>query len=267
VRRKVTTVEIVAKKRRREKIVQITAYDFPFARLADEAGADIIMVGDSLAQVALGFDQTIYVDMEVMLHHTRAVARAKPRALLLADLPFMSYQLSAEQAVRNAGRLVQEGGAEGVKLEGGVAVRKQIEAIVNAGIPVMGHVGQTPQSVHRFGCYDVRGIDEVEAERILEDARAIEEAGAFALTLEMMPSLLGRRIAEAVGIPAIGNGAGPHCDGQVMILNDVLGFNLGPLHPSYIKEYLPMAQLARDALARYCEEVRKGMYPGPEHGY
>lgn len=264
---KVTVPEIVARKGRGPKIVQVTCYDFPTAIVVGRAGVDIAVVGDSLAQVALGYDETLHVTFEEMLHHVKAVARARLRALVVADMPFLSYQVSIEEAVRNAGRLLQEGGAAAVKMEGGRMNYATVKAVVAAGIPVMGHVGQVPQSIHRFGGFVVRGETPAEAEQILDDALAFQEAGAFAITLEMMPATLGKRITEKLEIPTVSSGAGMHCDGQVMILNDILGLNFGPVHPSCVKEYAALGELAVEAVRRFADEVRRGIYPGPEHSY
>lgn len=266
-RPKVTTRDIVARKGRGPKIVQVTCYDFPTAILVDRAGVDIAMVGDSLAQVALGYTETLHVSVEEMLHHVKAVVRARPRALVVADMPFLSYQAAVEDAIRNAGRFLQEGGAAAVKMEGGRSNVAAVKAVVAAGIPVMGHVGQTPQSIHHFGGFVVRGLTAAEADQIFDDARAFEEAGAFAVTLEMMPVSLGQRITEALAIPTVSSGAGPHCDGQVLILNDLLGLNFGPVHPSCVKEYAALGDLAIGALRRFADEVHQGLYPGPEHCY
>lgn len=264
---KVTVPAIGARKGAGPKIVQVTCYDYPTAVILGRAGVDVAMVGDSLAQVVLGYDETLHISMEEMLHHVRAVSRARIGALLVADMPFLSYQTSPHDAIRNAGRFLQEGGAAAVKIEGGRANIATIRAVVTAGIPVMGHVGQTPQSVHHFGGFTVRGEMVSEAGQILDDALAFQEAGAFAVTLEMMPATLGRRITERLAIPTLSSGAGPHCDGQVMILNDILGLNFGPTHPTCVKEYAGLGDSAVDAVRRFAEEVRQGRYPGPEHSY
>lgn len=264
---KVTVPEIVARKSRGPRIVQVTCYDFPTAVTLDRAGVDIAMVGDSLAQVALGYPETLQVTAEEVLHHVKAVGRARLRALVVADMPFLSYQPSPETAVRNAGRFLQEGGAAAVKIEGGRSNHATIKAVVDAGVPVMGHVGQIPQSIHRFGGFVVRGETAAEAEQILDDALAFQEAGAFAVTLEMMPAALGKRITEKLAIPTIGSGAGPHCDGQVLIWNDLVGLNFGPVHPTCVKEYADLGDQAVAALGRFTDEVRRGVYPGPEHSY
>ncbi len=264
---KVTVPAIVARKARGPKIVQVTCYDFPTAVSLDRAGVDIAMVGDSLAQVALGYPETLQVTADEVLHHVKAVSRAGLRALLVADMPFLSYQPSPETAVRNAGRFLQEGWAAAVKIEGGRHNQATLKAVVDAGIPVMGHVGQIPQSIHRFGGFVVRGETPAEAEQILDDALAVQEAGAFAVTLEMMPAALGRRITEKLAIPTIGSGAGPHCDGQVLIWNDLVGMNFGPVHPTCVKEYADLGEQAVAAVRRFSDEVRRGAYPGPEHSY
>ena len=265
--RRVTIPEIVSRKGRGPKIVQVTCYDFPTAVVLGRAGVDIAMVGDSLAQVALGYPETLNVTVEEVLHHVKAASRAGLRSLLVADMPFLSYQPSIETAVRNAGRFLQEGGAAAVKIEGGRHNVATMKTVVDAGIPVMGHVGQIPQSIHRFGGFVVRGERPDEAEQILDDALAFEEAGAFAVTLEMMPAGLGKRITEKLAIPTISSGAGPHCDGQVMIWNDILGMNFGPVHPTCVKEYAALGAQAVEAVRRFADEVRRGVYPGPEHSY
>lgn len=264
---KITVPMIMGRKAAGPKIVQVTCYDYPTAVIIGRAGVDIAIVGDSLAQVALGHDETLYVSMDDMIHHVRAVSRARINALVVADMPFLSCQTSVPEAIRNAGRLLQEGGATAVKIEGGRANISTIRAIVAAGIPVMGHVGQVPQSIHQFGGFIVRGDTTSEADQILDDALAFQEAGAFAVTLEMMPAALGRRITEALAIPAISSGAGPDCDGQVMIFNDILGLNYGPVHPTCVKEYAALGDAAIEAIRRFGEEVRDGSYPGPEHSY
>ncbi|MBI2881980.1 MAG: 3-methyl-2-oxobutanoate hydroxymethyltransferase [Candidatus Tectomicrobia bacterium] len=293
--RKVTTADILARKRAREpgagsgggtrrpiqtpaggngkgesssglrKIAAITAYDYTFARLVDAAGVDIILVGDSLGMVIMGLPNTVGVTMEDMLHHTKAVSRAHPRALLVADMPFLSYHGSRERALANAGRFLQEAGAEAVKVEGGVDVKDAIRALVRANIPVMGHVGLTPQAVHRFGGFKVQGRGQ-DAEMVFEDALAVAEAGAFSLVLEGIPSGLAKRITEAVHIPTIGIGAGPHCDGQVLVLQDLLGL-YEDFTPKFAKVYAPLGRQVREAVARYVEEVAAGEFPTEAHSY
>ncbi len=242
-----------------EKVVCVTAYDFPSARLADQAGVNLILVGDSLGNVVLGYENTLAVDLAAMVHHTAAAARGVHRALLVADLPFGSYQASKEQAVHSAVALVKAG-AQAVKPEG--ADLETVHAILNAGIPVMGHVGMTPQSVHRFGGFKVQGKGE-EGDRILAEARALDEAGVFAIVLELIPMALAKRISEGIDCPTIGIGAGPHCDGQVQVLHDVLG--LGSEMFKHTKRYLEGGGLIGDALQQYAAEVRSGAFPTLEN--
>jgi 3-methyl-2-oxobutanoate hydroxymethyltransferase len=243
----------------------LTAYDGAFARIFDQAGIEVLLVGDSLANVVQGLDTTLPVTVDEIVYHTRLVARAARRALVVADMPFGSYQVSAEDAVRNAIRLVKEGGAQAVKLEGGVAVARQIEAIVAAQIPVMGHVGLTPQSVHAMGGYRVQGRTASGRERVLADARAVEGAGAFAVVLEGMPVTLARELTGELRIPTIGIGAGVHCDGQVLVMHDLLGLNDGA--PSFVKQYAPLGSLASQAARAFADEVAHRKFPGDEHGY
>lgn len=263
---KVTVPKIIRMKAAGERISMITAYDRPFAALFDEAGVDILLVGDSLGNAVLGYDTTLPVTMEEMLHHTKAVARANPRAMVVADMPFLSYQCSVAEAVANAGRFLKEAGAEAVKLEGGVAVREQIAAISAAGIPVVGHVGLTPQSVHRWGGYKVQGRAANEAERIVADARAVEEAGAFCVVLECVPGKLAQAITETLLIPTIGIGAGAQCDGQVLVMHDLLGLNPG-FTPKFVKRYANLHEQIVDAVARYTREVKEGSFPTDEHSF
>jgi 3-methyl-2-oxobutanoate hydroxymethyltransferase len=253
-------------KRHGERIVMVTAYDHPFACLADEAGVDILLVGDTLGMVVLGFDNTLPVTMEHMLHHTQAVARARPAGMIVTDMPFMSYQVSAQEAVRNAGRLVQEGGAQAVKLEGGMAFRPVIEAIVTAGIPVMGHIGLLPQSIHQIGGYRVQGRGVEASQKLLQDARALQEAGCFALVLEAIPLQVSQQITSALEIPTIGIGAGPHCDGQVLVLHDLLGLH-GGAPPKFVRRYADLSLATRTALEAYVRDVRSGHFPDREHSY
>lgn len=264
--RRVTANDIKAMKAKGEKIPVITAYDYPTARLADEAGFPIILVGDSLGMVVLGYDSTIPVTMDDMVHHTGAVARGANHALIVADMPFMSFQISSADALRNAGRLVQEGGAQSVKLEGGESVAEEVRRIVGLGIPVMGHVGLTPQSVHRFGGYRVQGKAREQAAQLLRDAQALEEAGAYAVVLELIPAPLARIITQRLTIPTIGIGAGPHCDGQVQVLHDMLGL-YPDFVPKHTKQYLHLNELISDALRRYVQEVREGAFPTEKESF
>ena len=263
---KVTVPEIIAMKSRREKITALTAYDYAFSRILDEAGVDIILVGDSLGVVVQGRENTLPVTLAEMIYHTRAVARGRTRALIVADMPFLTFQVSVEEAKRNAGRLVQEGGAEAVKLEGGVAMRQAIAAIREAGIPVMGHVGLTPQSIHQFGGYRVQGKERSRREAILKDALAVEEAGAFAVVLEGIPLGLAREITERLSIPTIGIGAGVHCDGQVLVIHDMLGL-FDRFTPKFVKQYANVKGVVADAVKRYVAEVRSEAFPGDEHSF
>lgn len=264
--RRVTANDIKAMKAKGEKIPVITAYDYPTARLADEAEFPIILVGDSLGMVVLGYDSTIPVTMDDMVHHTGAVARGANRALIVADMPFMSFQISSADALRNAGRLVQEGGAQSVKLEGGESVAEEVRRIVGSGIPVMGHVGLTPQSVHRFGGYRVQGKAREQAAQLLRDAQALEEAGAYAVVLELIPAPLARIITQRLTIPTIGIGAGPYCDGQVQVLHDMLGL-YPDFVPKHTKQYLRLSELISDALRRYVQEVREGAFPTEKESF
>jgi 3-methyl-2-oxobutanoate hydroxymethyltransferase len=265
-RRKVTVRTLMAMKERGEKISMLTAYDHQTAVLEDRCGVDAILVGDSLGMVVLGYENTIPVTLEEMVHHLRAVARARPRALVIGDLPFMSYQSGPQDAIRNAGRLVKEGGAEAVKLEGGRRMKSVLAAIVDADIPVMGHIGLTPQSVHRIGGYRVQGRDEGSAEGILEDAVFLQEAGCFSMVLEGIPYRLAERITAAVDIPTIGIGAGPHCDGQVLVVNDLLGMD-DEFAPKFVKRYAEIGKEMSAAFDRYITDVKEGRFPSLEHSY
>jgi len=262
---KVTLPLLRRKKERGEKIVMVTCYDYPSARLLD-AAVDILLVGDSVGDNVLGYDTTLPVTLDDILHHARAVRRGMRRALLLADMPFLTYQVGPEEALRNAGRLMKEAGAEAVKIEGGAALVPTVQKLVGAGIPVMGHVGLTPQSIHQLGGYRSQGRDPESAERILADAQALADAGAFALILELIPAELARRITEAVPIPTIGIAAGPHCDGQVLVLHDLLG-----LFPErtfrHVKRYAEVGRSIQEAVAQYAAEVREGRFPTDEHSY
>lgn len=263
---KVTTATVRDMKKKGEKITMITAYDYPTAAVVDEAGIDLILVGDSLAMVVLGYDSTLPVTMDVMLHHTKAVTRAVSRALVIGDMPFLSYQVSVEEAVRNAGRFLQEAGAQAVKLEGGREVAEVTRRIAAAGIPVMAHLGLTPQAVHQLGGYKVQGKGSEAATRILEDAKILEEAGAFSVVLECVPAELGRVITETLSIPTIGIGGGIHCDGQVLVLHDLLGM-FERFTPKFVKKYANLNAQMKEAVGKYIDEVRQGQFPGPEHSF
>jgi 3-methyl-2-oxobutanoate hydroxymethyltransferase len=253
-------------KEKGEKISMLTAYDYSTAKLIDEAGVHSILVGDSLGNVILGYEDTVSVTMEDMIHHGSAVARGVKNALLIIDMPFMSYQISVQDALVNAGRLMKEGHAGAVKLEGGKEVCPQIQAIVNAGIPVCAHVGLTPQSIHAFGGFKVQGKSEEAARKILEDAKAVEEAGAFAVVLEGIPAKLASLITEQLHIPTIGIGAGNGCDGQVLVYQDMLGM-FSDFTPKFVKRYAEVGKVMTDAFRRYVEEVQSGEFPSEENVY
>ncbi len=263
---RVTTSEIKAMKRKGQPIAMLTAYDFPSARLVEQAGVPMILVGDTLGMVVLGYETTVPVTMEDMLHHVKAVVRGTQRALVVADLPFMSYQTGPEDALRNAGRFLQEGGAQAVKLEGGVQMAETVRRIVDAGIPMMGHIGLTPQSVHRFGGWKVQGKTAQAAMRLLDDALALEQAGAFAVVLELVPAPLARLITKRLRIPTIGIGAGPHCDGQVQVYHDLLGL-YEAFVPKHARQYARLADTVRDAVASYVSDVGEGRFPTEEHSF
>lgn len=256
------TAPRLAKMKGKTRIVMVTAYDYPTARLVDEAGVDAILVGDSLGMVVLGMDTTRTVTLEDMERHTAAVARARPRALLVADMPFGSYEPSTSKAVESAIRLARAG-AEAVKLEGGEEYADRIRAIVNAGVPVMGHIGLTPQRSLRLGGYKLQGKTQSAAEQLLRDAKALEEAGAFAIVIEFTAPDTAKKITESVSVPTICIGSGPHCDGQVLVLHDLLG--LTPEPPPFAKRYADLAGIIRRAVQEYAREVREGLFPGPEH--
>jgi 3-methyl-2-oxobutanoate hydroxymethyltransferase len=247
-------------KLRGEKIAMLTAYDALMARCLDRAGVDILLVGDSVGMVLLGFDTTLSVTLDMMVHHTRAVSRGAQRALVLADLPFLSYQIGPAEALRNAGRLIQEGGAQAVKIEGGQRNAETVERLVGAGIPVMGHLGLMPQSVHQLGGYRQQARSEEDAVLLLEDARALQQAGVFALVLECIPSKVARTVTEALSIPTIGIGAGPHCDGQVLVTHDALGLT-GDAAPSFVKQFAHLGTLMAEGVKEYIQEVKDGRFP------
>jgi len=263
---KITTTSLKEMKDRREKIVMLTAYDYPTARMVDEAGIDAILVGDSLGNVVLGYRDTLAVTMDEIIHHTKAVARGTSHALVMGDMPFLSYQASTEDAIRNAGRLIKEGQAEAVKVEGGRTVIDKVDAIVGAGIPVMGHLGLTPQWIHQFGGFKVRGKTEGAARLIVEDAKMLEKAGAFSIVLECVPWQLSKMITERAEVPTIGIGAGPHCDGQVLVIHDLLGLS-GKFSPKFVKKYAQLGSVAAKALASFRVEVKSGKFPSLEHSY
>ena len=264
--RPVTVPRLAKMKRDGERITMVTAYDATFARMLDEAGIDVLLVGDSLGMVVQGQDSTLPVTVDEVVYHCRAVARGTRRAHIVGDMPFLSWQLSPEEALRNAARFLAEGGAQAVKLEGGVDAAPTIERIVHAGIPVMAHVGLTPQSVHAMGGFRVQGRTEAKAERVLQDAKAVAEAGAYALVLEGIPTDLALRITDAVDIPTIGIGAGPHCDGQVLVCYDLLGLT-PELKPKFVKRYAEFYADGVEAASRYRDEVRAGTFPSEEFSF
>ena len=249
-----------------KKLSMLTAYDYSTASLLDAAGINGILVGDSLGNVILGYEDTISVTMEDMIHHGAAVARGAKNALVVVDMPFMCYQGSVYDALNNAGRLMKEGRANAVKLEGGVEVVPQIKAIVQAGIPVMGHLGLTPQSINAFGGYKVQGKDEAAAQKLLNDAKAIAEAGVFAMVLECVPSALAQKVTEAVSVPTIGIGAGAGCDGQILVYQDMLGM-FSDFTPKFVKRYANIGEAMKSAFKSYIDEVGEGAFPAAEHGY
>ncbi|MDH3393993.1 MAG: 3-methyl-2-oxobutanoate hydroxymethyltransferase [Desulfobulbaceae bacterium] len=265
-RKKLTAPDIVNKKARAEKIIMLTAYDASFARMVDASGADIILVGDSLGMVVLGYDSTVPVTMDEMLHHAKAVRRGAGQAFVVGDMPFLSYQVSIGEAIVNAGRFMKEAGCDAVKLEGGEEVAETVRAVVRAGIPVMGHIGLTPQTAGQLGGYKVQGRDVDSARKLLAAARALEEAGAFAVVLECLPDKLARVISESISIPTIGIGAGVDCDGQVLVTHDLLGM-FEKFVPSFVKTYLHLAPQMKEALTSFRQEVADGVFPDPEHSF
>ena len=248
------------------RISALTAHDFTMARLADKAGADVILVGDSLAMYAQGHSTTLPATLEEMIYHSRCASRGVEHALLVADMPFLTYQASEDDAIMNAGRFLKEGGADAVKVEGGTIRANLIRRMTENGIPVMGHIGLTPQSVHAFGGFKVQGRTSPEAEKLLEDAKALQEAGVFSFVLECVPAELGRLITQSVDVPVIGIGAGPNCDGQILVTHDVLGL-CGSFQPKFVKRYAELGDAAIAALSLYCEDVSAGTYPSEEHCY
>ncbi|NPV76593.1 MAG: 3-methyl-2-oxobutanoate hydroxymethyltransferase [Anaerolineae bacterium] len=263
-RKKTSVLTFRQKKQRGEPISVMTAYDYPTGRLVDQAGLDAVLVGDSLGMVVLGYPNTLPVTMEAMIHHCRAVARGVKTALLIGDMPFLSYQISIPEAVRNAGRFLQEAGMDAVKLEGGRERAETIRAIVQTGIPVMGHIGLTPQSVHQFGGFKPQGRLADTALKLLEDAQILEEAGCFSIVLESIPARLAKFVSERIHIPTIGIGAGVGCDGQVLVLHDLLGM-FEEFKPKFVKQYVNLHEVILQALTSYREEVESRSFPGPEH--
>jgi len=261
-----TIITFKQAKQERKKLSTLTAYDYSTAKLIDEAGVNSILVGDSLGNVMLGYKDTLSVTMEDMIHHGKAVARGVTNALTIIDMPFMSYQISVYDAVSNAGRLIKETGINAVKLEGGIDMCPQIKAIVGASIPVMGHLGLTPQSIHALGGFKVQGKDEATAKRILEDAKAVEAAGAFALVLECVPAPLAELITNALTIPTIGIGAGAACDGQVLVYQDMLGM-FSDFTPKFVRQFASVGEVMKTAVQAFCKEIQDGTFPAKEHEY
>jgi 3-methyl-2-oxobutanoate hydroxymethyltransferase len=264
--RPMTVPDLLAMKAAGRRIVMLTCYDAAFARLLEQAEVDVLLVGDSVNQVLAGQETTLSATLDQMIYHAASVRRGARRALVFVDLPFLTYQVSPTEAIRNAGRVLQESGAHGVKLEGGRPMAETVRALVDRGIPVIGHLGLTPQSVHALGGYRVQGRDASAAERLLADARALEEAGACGIVLELLPAALAKRITAALTIPTIGIGAGAGCDGQVLVLHDMLGLN-EMFNPKFLKRYAELGQAVRAAVRSYAAEVRDGTYPGPEHSF
>jgi 3-methyl-2-oxobutanoate hydroxymethyltransferase len=263
---KITILDLYKKKTEGKKITMLTAYDYPTAQIVDQAGIDVVLVGDSLGMVVQGETSTLPVTMEEMLYHTKIVSRATTQALVVGDLPFLSYQTSREDAIRNSGRFLKEAGAEAVKLEGGSQMADVIHAVVSAGIPVMAHIGLTPQYLHMLGGFKVQGKDEATREKVLADARAVQEAGAFSVVLEAVPASLAKEIREIITIPTIGIGAGPDCDGQVLVLHDLLGL-FDRFTPKFVKKYANLRQDALLAVSDFKKDVEDGTFPSDEHSF
>jgi len=263
---KITVRDFLKKKAEKKKITMLTAYDYPFAKIVDETGIDAIIVGDSVGMVVQGLENTLPVTMDEMIYHTKIVSRAVKNALVIGDLPFMSYQVSIEDAVRNAGRFLKDAGASAVKIEGGAEVAPHIRAMTKSDIPVMAHIGLTPQSIHRMGGYKVQGKTEESAKRLIEEAHIVEDAGAFSLLIEAIPMGLAKKITEELSIPTIGIGAGPYCDGQVLVLHDVIGL-FERFLPRFAKRYANLRDEALNAIRVYKEEVEKGIFPTEEQSF
>lgn len=262
----VTTVDLLKMKQEKQPITMLTAYDYPTALLVDEAGIDMILVGDSLGNTVLGYDTTIPVTVEDIVHHTRAVTRAVKRTFVVADMPFLSTHISLEETMRNAGRIMQQGGAKAVKIEGGQEMAETVKALTNAGIPVMGHLGLTPQSVHQMGGYRVQGKTADAASKMLADAKALQQAGAFAIVLECVPTPLAKKITEELDIPTIGIGAGNVCDGQVLVIHDLLGVTTG-FKPKFVKRQANLHDIIIEALQKYRDEVKQRTFPDEAHSF
>ncbi|OLC89838.1 MAG: 3-methyl-2-oxobutanoate hydroxymethyltransferase [Gemmatimonadetes bacterium] len=262
----ITTLTLLEMKEKGERIVALTCYDALFARLLDASGVDILLVGDSLNQVLAGAPSTLSATLDQMIYHTKMVRRGTERAMVVCDMPFLSYQISPEDALRNCGRAMKETGCNAVKIEGGQPMAATVRRLVDVGIPVMGHIGLTPQSVHALGGYRVQGRDDAAADRLKADATALQEAGAFAIVLELVPAPLASQITKSLLVPTIGIGAGPACDGQVLVLHDMLGLN-DQFSAKFVKKYAALAEDVREAARLFTAEVREGRYPGPEHSF
>ncbi|RJQ16239.1 MAG: 3-methyl-2-oxobutanoate hydroxymethyltransferase [Nitrospiraceae bacterium] len=262
----ITIHDFLKKKKEGKKITMLTAYDYPFARIVDEAGIDAVLVGDSLGMVVQGLENTLPVTMDEMIYHTKMVTRAVKNAMVIGDMPFMSYQASIEEALKNAGRFLKEGGASAVKMEGGAEIAGHIRAMTKSDIPVMAHIGLTPQSIHRMGGYKVQGKTEEAAMKLIEEAHIVEDAGAFSLLLEAIPMGLGKIISEELSIPAIGIGAGPHCDGQILVLHDVIGL-FERFVPKFVKQYANVKEDALKAIKTFKEEIERGAFPSDEQSF
>ena len=261
-----TTQKIIEKKKRKEKIIAITSYDYSFAKIVDECGIDLILVGDSLSMVILGYSNTLSVTMDEMIHHTKAVSRGVSNALIVADMPFLSYKINIYEAVRNAGRFIQECGAEAVKVEGGAKLSPIIEAMIDADIQVMGHIGLTPQAIYEFGGFLVQGKTIEAAKKLIFDAKSLEKSGVFSIVLESIPWQIAKLITQSIDIPTIGIGAGSYCDGQILVINDMLGL-FTDFKPKFLKHFGDVGESVRNALHSYKNEVEEGVYPGREHSY
>lgn len=264
--KKITVPKIISMKKKKEKISMITAYDFPIARLVDQAGIDIILVGDSVGMVVLGYDTTIPVTLEEMLHHTKAVVRGTQHALVVADMPYLSYQVSIEDAIRNAGRLIKEGGADAVKIEGGIEVLDVIRAFNRANIPVMGHIGLTPQRIRILGGYKIQGKTVEDAINLIESAKALEEAGVFSIVLELITTEVAKLITESISVPTIGIGSGPYCDGQVLVFHDVVGL-FEKFTPKFVRRYLNLSDEILKAIKKYNDDVKTNQFPSMDNSF
>jgi 3-methyl-2-oxobutanoate hydroxymethyltransferase len=264
--KKITTQTVVEMKQQAEKISMLTAYDFTMASIIDKAGVEIILVGDSASNVMAGYDTTVPMTMDHMIYHTSCVSRGVERALVIGDMPFMSYQVTPNEALRSAGRMMKEAGAHGVKLEGGQAVVETVEKIVNAGIPVMGHLGLTPQSIYKFGTYKVRATEDEEAQALIDDAKALEKAGCFSIVLEKIPANLAAKVTAAISIPTIGIGAGAECDGQVLVVHDMLGLNK-EFKPRFLRRYADLDSNITEAVQQYISDIKSGEFPNEDEEY